>query len=405
MAGVDTKNINVDQLRVGMFVSKLDRPWIETPFPLQGFYVKDLADIDLLKRYCRQVLIDVARSRVQPDAADAAPAARPVAKKRAPVYPTVSGFREELRTLKAGQDELHLAVNEVYKSIQGGGRLNIQAAHAVCAATVDSVVRNPDAMVWMARMRQQDDYLYRHALRCSVWSVVFGRHLGLSRSALTELSLGCLLMDVGATQLSADIWGKSTALDPFEKADMRRHVELGVNILKHTPGISAQVVTIVANHHERYDGSGYPNKLQGSAIPPLAKIAGIVDTYDAMISERPHAKAMSTAEAVARLYEMRGTNFQSQLVEEFIQAIGVYPTGTLVRLSSDEIGFVIEQNPDRRLRPKVVVLMDAQKKMVSKPRIIDLGRVTHDERGEPLRVLTSLLAGSYGLRPEMLMAA
>ncbi|MCD6061460.1 MAG: hypothetical protein K0S16_1771, partial [Moraxellaceae bacterium] len=141
------------------------------------------------------------------------------------------------------------------------------------------------------------------------------------------------------------------------------------------------------------------------AISPLGKIAGLVDTYDAMTSERPYARALTSVEAVSRLYELRNTEFQAQLVEEFIQATGVYPTGTLVHLSNQEVGVVIAQNPERRLRPKLLVLLDGDKKALARPRYLDMLSTTHDSAGEPLRIITSLLPGSFGVDPAKVQLA
>lgn len=412
---VDQKILFVDQLQLGMYVSKLDRPWIETPFPLQGFYIRDLTDVDLLRRFCREVTIDVARSRVlaepvsgvagvansasrasgQPER-DAGTAA---AKRRAPVYRTTASLPQEMATAR----DLHLglsnAIRVVYEQMRAGNAFDMGGVQDQTSRVVDSVIRNPDAMVWLSRVRDVDSYSYHHALRCSVWAVVFGRHLGVSRQTLEHLAMGTLLMDVGKARLPAGMIAKHGILTAAERTELRRHVDYSTEILSGMPGISPQVLQIVAEHHERYDGTGYPRQLSGRDISPLGKIAGLVDTYDAMTSERPYARALSSVEAVSKLYELRGAEFQTQLVEEFIQAIGVYPTGTLVHLSSHEIGVVIAQNPDRRLRPKVLVLLDADKKALPKARYLDMMNVTHDGRGEPLRIITSLLPGAYGVDP------
>lgn len=149
---------------------------------------------------------------------------------------------------------------------------------------------------------------------------------------------------------------------------------------------------MVQYHHERHDGSGYPQKLSGPQIPLLARIAGIVDTYDAVTSPRPWADAKSSTEAVSLLYEQRDKAFHGQLVEQFIQAIGVYPTGTLVQLSNRDVGVVIAQNPSRRLRPQVMVVMDGHHQPLARPHVVDLLEVHQDEAGRKLAI-------SGGLQP------
>lgn len=417
---VDQKKILVDELEVGMYVARLDRPWIETPFPLQGFYVKDLTDIDGLRRYCRAVTIDVARSRAtaapvvhavtpaprpQVKATAVADAGRSAAKPVKPTYRTSVSMPQEVVASRELHHEFARSVVDVYRSLGEGREPDLAHAREVSARVVDSIIRNPDAMIWLSRVRDKDAYSYHHAFRCAIWGTVFGRHLGLSRQALDNLAFGLTLMDVGKARLPDGLLNKPGLLVPAERLELRKHVDYSLEILSAMPGIPSQVLQMVSEHHERYDGSGYPKQLAGKAISPLGKIGGLVDTYDAMTSERPYARALTSVEAVSRLYELRNTEFQSQLVEEFIQAIGVYPTGSLVHMSNQEVGVVIAQNAERRLRPKLLMLLDADKKSLSRPRYVDMMTVTHDTRGEPLRIVTSLLPGSFGVDPARVQLA
>lgn len=412
MAAVENKTILVDELQIGMYVSKLDRPWIETPFPLQGFYVRDLAEIDQLRRHCRNVTIDLARSRgaIEPVRHDPAPVKReadvkPAAKARRPVYQNLVSMPQEVNTSRELHARFADSVTSVYQRLSRGGGVDVEAAREVTGQVVDSVIRNPDAMVWLSRVRSKDAYSYHHAFRCAIWGAVFGRQLGISKPVLEQLALGLTLMDVGKARLPDGLLNKKGILSPSERVELRRHVDYSLDILSGMPGMEAPVLQMVAEHHERFDGSGYPRQLSGKAISPLGKIAGLVDTYDAMTSERPYARALTSVEAVSRLYDLRNTEFQAQLVEEFIQAIGVYPTGTLVHLSSHEVGVVIAQNPERRLRPRLLVLLDGDKKAVARPRYLDMMTTTHDSRGEPLRIITSLLPGSFGVDPAKVQLA
>jgi HD-GYP domain-containing protein (c-di-GMP phosphodiesterase class II) len=418
---VDQKKILVDELQVGMYVSRLDRPWIETPFPLQGFYVKDLADLDQLRRYCSEVTVDVSRSRVvaspvrheagnasrtKPASASAQPrTATSTVKVSKPVYRTTVSMPQEVVASRELHHEFARSVEDVYKSLQAGRSPDTTYARQISSRVVESIIRNPDAMVWLSRVREKDAYSYHHAFRCAIWGTVFGRHLGLSRQALDNLAFGLTLMDVGKARLPAGLLGKPGLLLPAERVELRKHVDYSIEILSAMPEVPSQVLQMVAEHHERFDGNGYPNQLAGKAISPLGKIAGMVDTYDAMTSERPYARALTSVEAVSRLYELRNTEFQSQLVEEFIQAIGVYPTGSLVQMSDQEVGVVIAQNAERRLRPKLLILLDADRRSLSRPRYVDMMTTTHDGRGEPLRIVTSLLPGTYGVDPAKVQLA
>ncbi|MDP2227929.1 MAG: DUF3391 domain-containing protein, partial [Moraxellaceae bacterium] len=316
---VDNRKLLVDELQVGMYVSRLDRPWIETPFPLQGFYVKDLTDIDQLRRYCREVTVDIARSRTQAEPVSHAltgqPAARaevkPVAPQRAatpvrrPAYRTTVSMPQEVSASRELHREFALSVVDVYRALREGNAPDLGELRSSTSRMVDSVIRNPDAMVWLSRVREKDAYSYHHAFRCAIWGTVFARHLGISRQSLDNLALGLVLMDVGKARLPDGLLNKSGLLTPSERLELRRHVQFSLEILERMPGIPSQVVQMVAEHHERFDGSGYPNQLMGKSISPLGKIAGLVDTYDAMTSERPYARALTSVEAVSRLYDLR----------------------------------------------------------------------------------------------------
>ena len=420
---VDQRKILVDDLKEGMYVSRLDRPWIETPFPLQGFYVKDLMELDQLRRYCREVTVDISRSRVKIDpvshavgaqqsakasTAQSAPSnvsSAPRAKVNKLVYRTTVSMPQEVGASRQLHSEFAQSVADVYKQVQSGHMPDIAHTRHLASRVVESVVRNPDAMVWLSRVREKNAYSYHHAFRCAIWGTVFGRHLGLSRQALDNLAFGLTLMDVGKARLPDGLLNKPGLLLPAERVELRKHVDYSLEILSAMPQVPSQVLQMVAEHHERYDGSGYPNQLMGKAISPLGKIAGLVDTYDAMTSERPYARALTSVEAVSHLYELRNTEFQSQLVEEFIQAIGVYPTGSLVQLSNNEVGVIIAQNAERRLRPKLLVLLDTDKRSLQRPRYIDMMTTTHDGRGEPLSVITSLLPGTFGVDPAKVQLA
>ena len=395
---LEMRKLPVERLALGMFVSKLDRSWIETPFPLQGFYIRSHEEILALRKYCREVYIDVRRSDrgvMDPLAANEAAAKR----SKLPLYPTLVAMPEEVRSGEIVFDDLQRTVAELFTEMRHGRIDHLQAASGVASQMVDSVIRNPDAMVWLARMRDRDGYSYAHAIRSSLWAIVFGRHLGLSKIALDSLALSVLLMDVGKIRLPASLLQKPR-LEAAERSLIEAHVQHSLDILGSLGFMNADMLKVVAQHHERFDGSGYPHALAGPAICPMAKIAGIVDTYDAMTSPRQHSLALTSVEVVSRLYELRNKAFQARLVDEFIQAIGVYPTGTLVRLSSGEVGIITEQNPLRRLRPNLLLLLDAEKNRLSKPRLLRLDQCTHDIAGEPLKIASSLLPGSYGLYAE-----
>lgn len=410
---VKVEKVATPDLQVGMFVSQLDRPWIETPFPLQGFPIRSQDDIEKLRVWCKFVYIDVRRSVVnpalQPHAVPNRPARPAVAAAHVPVRGNLGKFtpirynasqplKREVATAAPYHREISRAMLHLIGQARESKALSFPVAKKAAAVVVQSVVRNPDAMVWLARLKDKDSYSYSHSVRASILAAVFGRHIGLPEEVLHNLATGALLMDIGMARLPREVLIRpETSLSREQQTELRQHVRHSLDILERCDGINDQILGLVQYHHERHDGSGYPHGLVGTQIPLLARVAGIVDTYDAITSPRPYADAVTSTEAVSMLYDQRDKAFQSALVEQFIQAIGVYPTGTLVELSNQEVGVVIAQNPTRRLRPQVMVVLDQDKRQLSMPRVVNLLEIERDDRGQPLTIAGCLKAGAYSV--------
>ena len=408
---VKTEKIATPDLQIGMFVSQLDRPWIETPFPLQGFHIRNQDDIERLRVWCKHVHIDVGRSTITPAVEQhvvtprkSAGPAKPVAVrgnlgKFAPTrYGLVQPMKKEVATAAPYHREISRAMVHLIGQVRESKSLSYAVARKAAGVVVKSVIRNPDAMVWLARLKDKDSYSYSHSVRASILAAVFGRHIGLPEELLQNLATGALLMDIGMARMPRSLLlTPEAAYTAEQRATLQKHVRYSLDVLEACDGIGDQVLGLVQYHHERHDGSGYPHGLVGTQIPLLARIAGIVDTYDAITSPRPHADPVTSTEAVSLLYDQRDKAFQSSLVEQFIQSIGVYPTGTLVELSNREVGVVISQNPSRRLRPQVMVVLDSDRRQLSMARIVDLLKAETDSRGKPLTIAGCLRAGAYNV--------
>lgn len=389
--------LDVNELTIGMFISGLDRPWSQTPFPLQGFYIRDLEEIKQLKTHCKHVYIDVVKGR-SPISADlkraptafgektkafARNAKQAVAKIvvaplkiRRDVYTEKEPLQKEIKHAQQLHQRVYRAIGEIMSQIDGGGQLPVAETKRVASEMVDSILRNPDAFSWLSRVRELDEYTYSHSVRSAVWAILFGRHAGLGKNDLDTLALGCLLKDIGKAKLDKTLLNKAQRT-AAEEMDYEKFVELGVQILRETPDIEPRVISVVKTHRERLNGSGFPQHLRGDKIPLLGKVAGIVTFYDETTNPRGERYPVAPSKAVAKLYELRNTEFQEDLVVEFIRAIGLYPTGTLVELSTGEVAVVVEQNFERRLKPKVMLVLDAVKNPVRKPVLLDLAE---DER-------------------------
>ncbi len=400
--------ISVQGLRLDMFVARLDRPWGGTGFPLVGVKITTEAQIRDLQRLCNFVHVDVSRG-CSPDLRyvtfDDDPLVRHArvedeieSLRRARWEPT-SGFDAELGDAKRANALLEAGITAVMDDLHNGHKLDVDKLAEGVDTLVESITRNPSAMPWVMELRRKSDYSYQHALGCAVWAATFGRHLGLERQDLRDLAMGGLLCDIGKIRLSNELLAQPGVLADADWRLLRSHVAEGCGIVDHTPGLSPNVVEMVAHHHERHDGSGYPRGLRGAEIPIFARIIGLIDSYDAMTSTRPHAAGRSPHQAVMELYECRDRLFQAELVEQFIRTCGIYPTGSLVELSDGTVGVVMSVHSLKRLRPCVMLLLDAEKRPLSEFRPIDLSEVPEDEQQRPLTVKCSLTRGAYGIDP------
>ena len=387
--GIKQLKIEVADLVVGMYVSGLDRPWSQTPFPLQGFYIREAEEIEQLNLYCKYVFIDVQKGRspvktnLQGAEKDkpAKPGDAPVRQRAkiqvSPIKIRPNFYRDvtPLHKETAYADKLHnvagKAVDDMMSGLRKGQPIEMESARQIAGQMVESVIRNPDAFSWLARVKEKDEHTYGHVVRSAIWAMLFGRHIGLDRKDMNLLVLATLLKDVGKVRLPVEVLSKENRT-PEEQAVYQNFIPLGVEILHKTEGVPQQVINIVKFHCERFNGSGFPSSLSGDKIPFLSKVVGIVSVYDTVTNPRQSRYPLSPSKAMAKLYEMRDIEFQEELVVQFIQALGIYPTGTLVELNTGEVGVVVEQTFERRLKPKVMVVLDKNKKPMTEPFALDL---------------------------------
>jgi putative nucleotidyltransferase with HDIG domain len=317
-------------------------------------------------------------------------------------YQVTHSLREELREVRRSHEEVSHLMHEVETTLRENKELNLPAVMNSMEFMVDSIERNPDACIWLTRIRKFDSHIYKDSLSASVWATTLGRELGLERDKLNALATGALFMDIGKTALPNELLNKQGRLSDDEWVQMKSHVERGVRILSENADLPADVLDIVRTHHERLDGSGYPAALSGGRIPVLGQIAGIIDFYVSVTSTRPYAKAVSPSNATYMLYQQQGRHFSELLVKNFIQALSTYPTGSLVELSSGEVGVVTSQNPGLRLKPNVVLILDPDKRPYGSYPVINLADCTHSHISNPVNIKAALADGDYGVRIEEL---
>lgn len=382
--------INVDQLKIGMYVSALDRPWTETPFLFQGFLVKEKTTIEQLTKYCEYVYVDTEQGLVPDSSISAAET------EKAPDTVTIE---KEFPKAKLIHNKVSQVFNNLIDTIKVNGEVNVKAISIEVETMVEGCVRNPDAYVLLSKLKNKDDYTYGHCLSSSIYAVMIGTQMGLNKNEVEELAFGHMFFDIGKLKLPTELLYKKGDYTSEEKIQVRKHVFHSIEILKTMKGVKPSAIDIAQNHHERYDGSGYPNGLRGNQIPLYARIAGIIDTYDALTSKRLYTKQFSHHEAIHLLYNSRDKEFQKDILEIFIQCLGAYPTGSLVELNTGEVGIVLQQNKISRLRPKIMLVLNRKKEFNDYFPIINLLIKPTNDVGVVMEIGKMLEPGTYGIDP------
>ena len=402
------KQVSVEELQFGVYISELDRPWTETPFMFQGFELRTDKELETLKQYCKKVVIDLEKGpdledairlkRTPPGAAGKQETVLATIKSKVKYEEKVSVDRE-LPVARAAQTKTNVVLMDMLVTVRAGKALDAPRVKEAVSNMTDSVVRNPDAMLLLAKLKEKGGHTLDRALGVSIYMITFGRFLQLPREQLDLLGMLGLLQDIGMTRVPEDLLGKQEPLNKVEMVVCRSHVDHSVEILKATAGLPPELSALAALHHERYDGSGYPKGLKGVQIGLYGSIAGLVDCFDALTSPRSYGEALAPSNALNMLYGWRDTQFDRPLVEQFIRCIGIFPVGALVELNSGEIGIVIAQNLVRRLQPRVMVVLDAKGNRLNPQLILDLSKKPMAGPEMPYRIKCTLEKGSVPIDP------
>lgn len=395
-----------------MFIIRLDRPWLDTPFWLQGFLLKTDEELKALNKYCDYVYIDINRGveaefymeeDLQLPSNDYLEEYLRKKKKRKKIkYRTKTCLKDELIASKDILEKATIKYVLMMQSVRKGEELNMSAVQELIEPMLESIVRNPEALILLSRLRRKKEYTFSHSIDACALSILFGRHMGLPIKNLRTLAAGVLLFDIGKLKIEDSILNKSDQLSDEEFRKVNRHVDYGIDILNKAEGVDPDVFNIVLTHHERFDGSGYPNGLSGTDIPVYGRMAAIIDCYDAMTSFRPFSSSDDPYKALQQIYGWRNTLFQSELVEQFLQCMGVYPNGSLVELNSGEVAVVIAQNEDQKLKPKIIPVINESKQACKDIDVIDLSRDKMTRSGRVLTIIKDVNADDLGINTEMI---
>jgi len=387
---VEKVRLRVGDLREGMYVCELDRPWLETPFPIQGLEIKSGDDIKALMEYCEYVYIDLIRTKAVL-VNIATPPPETFLKK-----PGATFLEQDLQAAEKTREYTSKLITKFIHDIQFGKSPQIELAREAVAECVTGIMRNAEAMMFLTRLHKKDSASAQHSFNVCVYSIVLGRMLGMDTRQLELLGTCGLLNDMGMVMVPEHILNKPGRLTEEEVEIIRKHTREGQEILKTGHNLFGGVVETAAGHHENLDGSGYPRHLQANQLSLNCKIVSVVDRYDALITPKPYRPAADHLQAMTVLNKlMKENKIDSAIAGRFVAYLGIYPPGSIVRLSSGEVAIVLESNLTQRLRPQVLVVRDADKRPIQK--FMDLADTLTDPKGRPYRIVAIHRPGDFGV--------
>lgn len=416
------QRIDCSRLKVGMRVIELDRPWIESPFTVKGFKIDSMAQIKQLQANCNYVYISAAKKAnptlkniaeksaemeltdllPDPEPATLEPILntypdniynRPLAEHN---YSDTDSFRQALPKAAAAHQMATAVVTDFLTNVRLGKTFNSQAARNAVKQCVESVIANENAMLWLSLLKNVDEYTAQHSVNVGLLSIVLGRAEGLSPEELETVGLCGMMHDIGKSKIPLEILNKSGAFSEEEFSIMKTHTTSGYNILTDKPDLETIVAEVAYSHHERLNGKGYPRAMPAGSISHFTRIVAIADTYDAVTSERVYSPAKSSFEALTILIGARGSHFDPEQVQRFIECIGIYPIGAIAELSNREIAIVLPTPHEHQNSPKVLVVRDRNKKKCEE-KLLNLYEQPKDEYQEVIRVNHLLSEGLFDI--------
>lgn len=390
---VDTKD-----LQLGMYVSELDRPWLETPFLFQGFAISSQGDINELVRCCEYVFIDEEKSKYKKESLLSSHVLErdvtklPEIKVRHPEHkvPVEEEISEARKVRAVAEEQISTLINQA----RGGKALDIQQANIVVRNITESLARSPDAMVLLGSMKSHERASEAHAMNTCILCITLGRFMRFSPKMVEELGLAALLHDVGEVKIPVELI-RSGSKTPQEAELVKKHTLFGAEILLSAKGIPNSVVDVAYSHHEQIDGKGYPRGLAPEQISTFARIVAIVDTYDRLTQGRDDHSIPAT-EALRYLYLYRDKIFDGRIIEAFIKCLGIYPVGSLIELDTGEVGIVISVQPGELLYPRLLLVRNRDKKPLDQPRIMNLAMFAKTDPGK-YNIKQVLAPDAYGV--------
>lgn len=374
------KKILTSQLKPGMFIHELGGDWFSHPFLRNKFKCSEGDIAKLVEAGIRELYIDTARGLDVVDGRDADEVAREVeaemiqaAIQQTPPQVRVSVAEEMARARKL-HDTAHRVVRDVMHDVRLGKAVQLENIESLVEDITESVMRNAGALISLLRLKTADEYTFLHSVAVGTMMVTFGRSLGLDAELVRQGGIGGLLHDIGKMKIPDAVLNKPGRLTDEEFVIIKGHPGEGHAMLLATAGIGPIPLDVTRHHHERMDGSGYPDRLPPEQITHTARMAAIVDVYDAITSDRCYHQGMQPTEALRKMWEWSKFHFDQPLLQSFMRTIGIYPVGSLVKLESGRLGVVVDQNEGSLLAPKVRVFFSSKSNAYIPPSVVDLAR-------------------------------
>lgn len=394
-----------------MFVSYLDAPDSDSGLPAGGFEITSQDQIRQLRETCDYVFVRKGRST--PGQGTATRTHLEFFERRALErpgpdlarcmkqcsYQLAHATEQEIEAAREALTDFRKAVAAAYRAVRKQQDPQLDRIQRTATPLVESIERNPDAALYLIRTDTRGEPLFRHAVSCAIMGAALGRHLGFERGALHTLACGGALLDLGMMRLPEELAdsGITVSLGSGDRHEFRRHVMHGVDLLLQYAPQRRDVINMVASHHERFNGSGYPEGLEGPRLDALSQVAGLVDVFSTLVGTESAGRRATPYEAMRFLKTRSGQDFEPELVRHFNDAFGSYPTGTLVELDNGMVAFVIQQSPRALITPRVQVVLDEHGQRVPEFRVLDLAAtLPGDGRPGPC-IRQCLESGSHGI--------
>lgn len=385
------KQMDVGQLTVGMYIVELDIPWEESPFLFQGFLIESEHDIHMVADVCRWVVVDVVEEDWEP--LDGIRSQIPPTRTR---YVEKQDMAKQLTEANRTYQAAKVQIKQLLISAQLGQAMNLKQAQVLVKDCVERVVANPNAILWLTRLKHQDEYTAEHSVNVCLLAIALGQQCDLAPYELENLGICGLMHDIGKMKVPPEILNKPGRLTPEEFEEMARHTTYARQMLLGRSDIYPGAVDVAWSHHERLDGKGYPRGVDSTKLSLFTRIVTVVDAYDAMTSDRCYKAGISSLEALKILHNNSGTQFDPELVRKFVAMIGLYPPGYLLEMSNGEVGIILSADPGFQLKPRVIMILGPDKQPQPE-RIINLAHGPLDDKGHPYSASGVFRSGCFGV--------